>query len=601
MYRYDRYDLQLTQERVTQFRDQVQRRLSGELAEEEFRILRLQNGLYMQIHAYMLRIAVPYGMLSAAQLKMLAYIARKYDRGYGHFSTRQNMQFNWLKLEDVPEILADLASVEMHANQTSGNCIRNITCDEFAGVARDEICDPRPYAEILRQWSTFHPEFAYLPRKFKLGITGSKEDRAAIEVNDIGLQVKKNAQGEIGFRVLVGGGLGRTPIIGTEISPFIPWQDIVTYLESIVRVYNEYGRRDNAYKARIKILVKAIGIEEFRNRVEDDWQHTRGGPSTLTQAEVERVSACFTAPDYETLTDEYDDVAAQGTPIPTPTLPLKGRGEIAALRARDPLFASWLKHNVKPHKIAGYAAVVLSLKSTSIAPGDITAEQLDTAADLAERFSFGEARVTHMQNLVLADVRQSDLITLWKIARAEGLATPNIGLLTDIICCPGGDFCTLANARSITLAKAIQERFDRVDYLEDIGDIDLNISGCMNACGQHHIGHIGILGVDKSGKEWYQVSIGGAQGTPAVLGHVIGRAFSFAQVPEAIARLLHVYVRERIEDERFVDTVRRLGHQPFAEYVYATPVPEDAALQMPDYDLLKVGVAYNTPLYSPRF
>ncbi|MDR2196027.1 MAG: nitrite/sulfite reductase [Gallionellaceae bacterium] len=581
MYRYDQYDRQLAQERVAQFRDQVRRRLSGELKEDEFRILRLQNGLYMQIHAYMLRIAVPYGMLSVAQLRMLAHISRKYDRSFGHFTTRHNMQFNWIKLQDVPDILADLASVEMHANQTSGNCIRNITCDEFAGVARDELIDPRPYAEILRQWSTFHPEFAYLPRKFKIAINGAAADRAVIEAHDIGLQALKNEQGEIGFRVLVGGGLGRTPIIGVEIAPFIPWQDIITYLESIVRVYNEYGRRDNLFKARIKILVQAIGIEEFRRRVEEDWQHTRGGACTVTQAELDRVAAYFTAPAYESLPDTD--------------------AEVAALRARDPLFASWLKHNVKSHKISGYASVALSLKRTGIAPGDITAEQMDVVADLAERFSFGEVRVTHMQNLVLADVRQSDLITLWKIARAEGLATPNIGLLTDIICCPGGDFCTLANARSITLARAIQERFDRLDYLEDIGDIDLNISGCMNACGQHHIGHIGILGVDKSGEEWYQVSIGGSQGSPAALGKVIGRAFSFAQIPEVIDRLLHVYMRERFDGERFIDTVRRLGNEPFKEYVYATPVPEAAALQMPDYDLLKVGVSYDTPFYSPRF
>lgn len=581
MYRYDQYDHQLARERVAQFRDQVQRRLSGELKEEEFRILRLQNGLYMQIHAYMLRVAVPYGMLSTAQMRMLAHIARKYDRGYGHFTTRQNIQFNWVKLQETPDILAELATVEMHANQTSGNCIRNITCDEFAGVAKDELIDPRPFAEILRQWSTFHPEFAYLPRKFKIAITGAETDRAAAEVNDIGLQVRKNENGEIGFRVMVGGGLGRTPFVATEITPFVPWQDVITYLESIVRVYNEYGRRDNAYKARIKILINAIGIDELRRRVEEDWVHTRGGPCTVTQAELDRVAACFTSPEYASLPE--------------------GDAAVSALCASDKAFASWMRHNVKPHKIAGYASVVLSLKSTGPAPGDATAEQMEVAAELAERYSFGELRVTHMQNLVLADVRQSDLIAVWEEARKHGMATSNIGLLTDIICCPGGDFCTLANARSITLARAVQERFDQMDFLEDIGEIDLNISGCINACGHHHVGHIGILGVDKSGQEWYQITIGGSQGTPAAIGKVIGRSFAFAQVPEVIARLLQVYVRERFEDERFIDTVRRIGHKPFVEFVYATPVEEDENLRMPDYDALKIGVSYNTPFYSPRF
>ncbi|MBI3222280.1 MAG: nitrite/sulfite reductase [Nitrosomonadales bacterium] len=581
MYRYDKFDHKITAERVAQFRDQVRRRLSGELTEDEFRILRLQNGLYMQIHAYMLRIAVPYGLVSAAQMRMFAHIARKYDRGYGHFTTRQNIQFNWLKLQDAPDVLADLASVEMHANQTSGNCIRNITSDEFAGVARDEIADPRPYAEILRQWSTFHPEFAYLPRKFKFAITGATEDRAAIAVHDIGLAVVKNAQGEIGFRVLVGGGLGRTPIIGTEICAFVPWQHAITYMESILRVYNEYGRRDNIYKARIKILVKALGIEEFRRQVEADWQFTKDGPCTITKEELQRVAACFTAPAYERLTDDDDAVAA--------------------LQRDNKAFANWMKRNVKPHKVPGYAAVVLSLKKTGIAPGDATAEQMDAAAQLAERFSFGELRITHMQNLVLADVRQSDLIELWQVAKELGMATANIGLLTDIICCPGGDFCTLANARSIPLAKAIAERFDNIDFQHDIGEIELNMSGCMNACGHHHVGHIGILGVDKDGTEWNQISIGGAQGNETSLGKVIGRAFTFAQVPEVIDRLLQVYVRERFEDERFIDTVRRIGHEPFKEFVYATPVEEDAKLAAAEYALLEKGAPYDTPYYSPRF
>jgi sulfite reductase (NADPH) hemoprotein beta-component len=529
----------------------------------------------------MMRLAAPYGLLSATQMRMFAHIARKYDRGYGHFTTRQNVQFNWLKLEDTADILADLATVEMHATQTSGSCIRSITSDEFAGVARDEVVDPRPYAEILRQWSTFHPEFAFLPRKFKLSITGATEDRAAIEVNDIGLQVLKNAQGEVGFRVLVGGGLGRTPVIGTQISAFVPWQHLLTYVESIVRIYNEFGRRDNLYKARIKILVKAIGIDEFRRQVEAEWQLNNDGPSTLTQAELNRVTAGFAAPAYASLPE--------------------GDAGVTALQRDNKAFANWLKRNVKSHKTSGYAAVVLSLKRSGMAPGDVTAAQMDAAADMAERYSFGELRITHMQNLVLADVKQSDLISLWEEAKAQGFATPNIGLLTDIICCPGGDFCTLANARSITLAKAVEERFDNIDYLQDIGEIDLNLSGCVNACAHHHVGHIGILGVDKQGEEWYQVSLGGSKGSPASVGKIIGRSFSFAQIPSVIERLLQVYVRERFEDERFIDTVRRTGVEPFVEYVYATPVAEDENLLLPDYELIQKGTPYDSPYYSPRF
>ncbi|MFA7399827.1 MAG: nitrite/sulfite reductase [Sideroxydans sp.] len=581
MYRYDRFDHQLVAERVAQFRDQVRRRLSGELTEDEFRVLRLQNGVYMQVHAYMMRIAAPYGLVSTAQMRMFAHIARKYDRGYGHFTTRQNVQFNWLKLQDTPDILADLSTVEAHAIQTSGSCIRSITSDEFAGVARDEIVDPRPFAEILRQWSTFHPEFAFLPRKFKVSVTGATEDRAAIEVNDIGLQVLKNAQGEVGFRVLVGGGLGRTPVIGTEIEAFVPWQHLLTYVESIVRVYNEFGRRDNLYKSRIKILVKAIGIDEFRRRVNEEWALNKDGTSTLTQAELDRVTSHFTAPHYAELRE--------------------GDAEVLALRSENKAFANWFKRNVKAHKVSGYAAVELSLKRTGVAPGDATAEQMDAAADLADRYSFGELRISHMQNLVLADVRQSDLIELWEETKVHGFATPNIGLLTDIICCPGGDFCTLANARSITLAKAVDERFDDIDYLQDIGEIDLNISGCVNACAHHHVGHIGILGVDKSGEEWYQVSLGGSKGSPAAIGKIIGRSFHFAQIPEVVARLLQVYVRERFADERFIDTVRRVGLEPFVDYVYATPVPEEQSLLLPDYDLIQQGTPYETPYYSPRF
>ncbi len=586
MYRYDNYDQQIVNERVAQYSDQVRRRLSGELAEDEFRPLRLQNGLYMQIHAYMLRVAVPYGLISSGQMRMFAHIARKYDRGYGHFTTRQNIQFNWLKLEDTPAILADLASVEMHGIQTSGNCIRNISSDEFAGVAADEIVDPRPYAEILRQWSTFHPEFAFLPRKFKIAITGAVTDRAAIQVHDIGLEVLKNAYGEIGFRVLVGGGLGRTPIIGSEIYDFLPWQHMMSYIEAIMRVYNQYGRRDNIYKARIKILVKALGAAEFKRQVDAEWTDIKDGPGTLTVEELNRVQQYFTPPAYEKFLG--DDLT------------------VAALKNENKAFANWLQRNVKPHKILGYAAVVLSLKKTAIAPGDASDEQMDAAADLADRFSFGELRITHMQNLVLADVKQADLFTLWKIAAAQGMATPNIGLLSDIICCPGGDFCTLANARSIPLARAISERFESLDFQHDIGEIEINMSGCMNSCGHNHVGHIGVLGVDKQdGGEWYQISLGGDQGNKSAIGKVIGPSFTFQQVPEVIDRLLHVYVRERIEEEKLIDTVRRVGLAPFKEYVYATPVEPDAKLDDEAYGLLKdqnsVAASYTVPYFTPRF
>ncbi|CAH1904702.1 Ferredoxin--sulfite reductase [Candidatus Nitrotoga sp. HW29] len=567
MYKYDVYDHQIVNERVAQYRDQVRRRLSEELTEDEFRPLRLQNGLYMQIHAYMLRIAVPYGVLSSAQMRMFAHIARKYDRGYGHFTTRQNLQFNWIKLEETPDLLADLATVEMHGIQTSGNCIRNITSDEYAGVAADEIVDPRPYAEILRQWSTFHPEFAYLPRKFKIAINGATEDRAAIAVHDIGLSVLKNAQGEIGFRVLVGGGTARTPIIGSEIRDFLPWQHLLTYIESIMRVYNQYGRRDNMYKSRIKILVKAIGIEEFRRQVEADWADIKDGTGTLTVEELNRVAAYFTAPAYE-------------------TLPANDSG-VASYQAENKAFANWLQRNVKPHKIAGYAIVVLSLKKTGIAPGDASAEQMDVVADMADRFSFGELRVTHKQNLVLADVKQSDLINLWKEAAEHGMASPNIGLLTDIICCPGADFCTLAFARSIPLSKMIAERFDNLDFQHDIGEIELNMSGCVNACGHNHVGHIGVIGVDKKdGGEWYQVSVGGAQGNDAAIGKIIGPSFNFQQMPEVIDRLLQVYVRERLEEELFIDTVRRIGMAPFKEFVYATPIEAEESVDKDAYGFI---------------
>ncbi len=552
MYRYDQYDHQIIGERVAQYRDQVRRRLSDELTEDEFRPLRLQNGLYLQRHAYMLRVAVPYGLLSSTQVRMFAHIARKYDRGYGHFTTRQNIQFNWIELEQTPDILAELASVEMHAVQTSGNCIRNTTSDEYAGVAADELFDPRPYAEILRQWSTFHPEFAYLPRKFKVAVNGAIEDRAATGMHDIGLTVVSDASGEVGFRVMVGGGLGRTPIIGSVIREFLPVRHMLSYIEAIMRVYNQYGRRDNIYKARIKILVKSLGIEEFARQVDAEWVDLKDGPSTLTDAELQRVAAYFTPPAYETLPAQDALLAQQ--------------------QEGNKAFANWIKRNVKPHKVPGYAIAVLSLKKTGVPPGDATATQIDTVAELADRYSFGEVRVTHEQNLVLADVKQSELFALWGEAKAAGMATPNIGLLTDMICCPGGDFCSLANAKSIPIAEAIAEKFDNIDFQHDIGEIELNISGCINACGHHHIGNIGILGVDKDGAEWYQVSLGGGQGNNIAIGKIIGPSFSAHQMPEVIDRILQVYVRERRDEERFIDTVQRIGIPPFKEHVYATPI-----------------------------
>jgi len=547
MYRYDAYDQKLVDERVAQFADQTRRYLAGELSEDEYRPLRLQNGVYIQRHAPMLRIAVPYGNLRADQVRMLAHIARTYDKGYGHFSTRQNMQFNWPPLETIPTILGELATVQMHAIQTSGNCIRNVTSDPFAGVAADERIDPRPWCEILRQWSTFHPEFAFLPRKFKIAVNGAADDRAVIRAHDIGLELVRNDAGETGFRVFVGGGMGRTPIVGEEISAFVPWPHLLTYCEAILRVYNRFGRRDNLYKARIKILVKALGIDTFREQVEAEWVHTKNGPATLTQEEVDRIATCFVDPDYETLTEDAGFVALQAENVP---------------------FAKWVERNVRGHKRAGYASVVVSLKKTGVAPGDITDVQLDQVADWADRFSFGEVRVTHEQNLVLADVKQADLFALWQSLRDAGLATPNIGLLTDIICCPGGDFCNLANAKSIPIAAAVQRRFDELDYLHDIGELELNISGCMNACGHHHVGHIGILGVDKNGEEWYQITIGGRQGNDTRIGKVIGRSFAAAEVPDVIAKLIDTYIDNRHADELFVETVQRIGLDPFKERVY---------------------------------
>jgi sulfite reductase (NADPH) hemoprotein beta-component len=502
----------------------------------------------------MLRIAIPYGLLSTKQLRKLAHITRRYDRSYAHFSTRQNLQLNWPKLEEVPDILAELAEVQMHAIQTSGNDVRNTTTDHFAGVAPDEIVDSFVWCEAIRQWSTFHPEFTYLPRKFKIAVNGATADRAAVAVHDIGLHAVRDDKGEVGFKVLVGGGLGRTPLVGHVIRDFLPWQHLLTYLDAILRVYNRHGRRDNIFKARIKILVKERGPEKFREEVEAEWAQLKDGPATLVREEIERIEHQFGRPTY-----------AQ--------LPAVDAGLQQALES-DKAFANWHKRNVHGHKQPGYSAVTLSLKKTGVPPGDVTADQMDAIADLADRYSFGELRVSHEQNLVLADVPQSQLHTLWQQARELGLATPNIGLLTNIICCPGGDFCSLANAKSIPVAEAIQHKFDDLDYLHDIGELDLNISGCMNACGHHHVGHIGILGVDKNGEEWYQIEVGGNQGeirpgVGASLGKVIGPSFARAEVPDVIESLVACYLQNRdSEAERFVDVVHRIGIEPFKAQVY---------------------------------
>ncbi|CAM3532231.1 nitrite/sulfite reductase [Bordetella sputigena] len=563
MYVYDPIDQQLVEERVAQFRDQTQRFLAGQLSEDDFRTLRLQNGLYIQRHAPMLRVAIPYGMLTSRQLRMLGHIARTYDRGYGHFSTRQNMQFNWPKLEDVPDILAQLATVQMHAIQTSGNCIRNTTTDHFAGVAPDEVTNPLVWCEIIRQWSMLHPEFAFLPRKFKIAVSGAHEDRAAVGVHDIGLQALQQ-DGVVGFRVWVGGGMGRTPIVGKLIRPFVAWYDLLTYLQAVLRVYNLHGRRDNKYKARIKILVKDLTPEVFARQVEEEWTYLKDGPNKLTQADLDKIADRFTWPTY--------DAAAAREHDPTDTL-----------AAADPAFGRWLRKNVRPHRVAGYAAVTLSLKPTGTPPGDVTADQMDAIAALADDYSFGEMRVSHEQNLILADVRRSRLYELWNALKPLKLATPNIGLLTNIIACPGGDFCALANAVSIPVADAIQRRFDDLDYLFEIGELDLNISGCINACGHHHVGHIGILGVDKAGEEWYQVTIGGRQNGAgdnlhdvdplraggAAIGRIIGPSFARDEVPGVVETLIHTYLRLRdSEEERFVDVVGRVGIEPFKADVY---------------------------------
>lgn len=544
MYKYDDYDQTIIDERVAQYRDQTERFLAGEIPADEFQQLRLRNGLYVQRLAPMLRIAVPYGMLSTTQLRTLARISRDYDKGYVHFTTRQNLQLNWPLLEEVPDILEELAQVEMHCIQTSGSCIRNITSDQYAGVAVDEIEDSRPWAEILRQWSTMHPEFNWLPRKFKIAVSGSGGDRAAIQVHDIGLQIVRK-DGQLGFQVLVGGGLGRTPVIAAEIRDFLPQEHLLTYLEAILRVYNRLGRRDNKYKARIKILVRALTPEVFTEKVEAEWVHLKNGPSTLTEAEIERTRGFFTRPAYETdLPDEPSVVASDGQ------------------------FERWLRHNVKPHQQAGYAIVTLALKRTGVAPGDVTDKQMEFVADLADRFSFGEIRVTHEQNLTLADVRKSELYDLWQAIRDNHLASPNLGLLTDMICCPGGDYCSLANAKSIPVADAIQRRFDDFDMLEDLGALDLNISGCMNACGHHHVGNIGVLGVDKKGEEYYQVSIGGSGHEDASLAQILGPSFAREDVPNVIETLIDTYRSRRSDGERFIDTYRRIGIKPFKEAVY---------------------------------
>ncbi|MDX9663401.1 nitrite/sulfite reductase [Pseudomonas sp. P5_152] len=550
MYQYDDYDRALVLERVAQFRDQVQRFMAGALSEEEFLPLRLQNGLYLQKHAYMLRVAIPYGTLSARQMRTLASIARDYDRGYGHFTTRQNLQFNWIELAQVPDILQRLAEVEMHAIQTSGNCVRNITTEAFAGVAADELIDPRPLAEILRQWSTINPEFLFLPRKFKIAICSAEEDRAAIMMHDIGLYLYPDESGQMLLRVIVGGGLGRTPILGLQIREGLPWQHLLSYVEAVLRVYNRHGRRDNKYKARIKILVKALGIEAFAREVEEEWQYLKDGPAQLTEAEYQRVASAFVAPNYVQLADTDLDF---GTRL-----------------AENSAFARWVSRNVQPHKIAGYASVVLSTKpGISAPPGDVSDQQMDAVAEWSERFGFAEIRIAHEQNIVLPDVPKRDLYALWCLASEAGLGTANVGLLSDIIACPGGDFCALANAKSIPIAQGIQARFEDLDYLHDLGNISLNISGCMNACGHHHIGNIGILGVDKSGSEWYQVTLGGSQGKHSALGKVMGPSFSAAEVPGVIEQIVATFVRYREPEELFVDTVQRIGLEPFKEQVYA--------------------------------
>jgi sulfite reductase (NADPH) hemoprotein beta-component len=549
MYRYDEFDAAFVKERTSQFSDQVARRLTGELNEDQFRPLRLMNGLYLQLHAYMLRIAVPYGTMSSKQMRMLGKIARDYDRGYGHFTTRQNIQFNWPKLRDIPKILADLASVEMHAIQTSGNCIRNITTDQFAGAAADEIIDPRPVAEILRQWSSLHPEFTFLPRKFKIAMTGSPNDRAAIRFHDIGLQATTSATGEIGWQVWVGGGLGRTPMIGKQISPFVPHEHLLAYLESILRVYNRYGRRDNKYKARIKILVHETGIDTIREQVEEEFAHVKGGVLHLPQEELDRITRYFAAPKYELINQTTVDVARE--------------------KILNPSYGRWLDQNLNAHRQPGYVSLTISLKPIGGAPGDATDKQMEVVADLAERYSFDEIRVTHEQNLVLPHVKLTDLPAIYEVLVAEGLADGNVGQITDMICCPGLDFCALANARSIPLAQDIAKKFASPERQKEIGDLKIKISGCINACGHHHVGHIGILGVEKKGTELYQITVGGDATENAAIGQILGHGFVVEDVPGVIEKLVDTYIaRRQSADETFIDAYRRIGAEPFKEALY---------------------------------
>ena len=549
MYRYDEFDQMLVSQRVAQFRDQVARRLSGELNEDEFRPLRLMNGLYLQLHAYMLRVAIPYGTVSSRQMRRLAHIARRYDKGYGHFTTRQNIQFNWPALCDVPDILAELAEVEMHAIQTSGNCIRNVTSDQYAGAAADEIEDPRVYCEIIRQWSTLHPEFSFLPRKFKIAVTGAPNDRAAVRVHDIGLRMVRDAGGEPGFEVMVGGGLGRTPMIAKTIRPFLPKRHLLSYLEAILRVYNLLGRRDNMYKARIKILVHEVGAEKLAEMVEEEWSHLKQAPVDLPAGEFERIVAYFAPPAFETLHPHAPGFEDR--------------------RREDPAFRNWVATNVFAHRQPGYAIANLSLKPVGGVPGDASAEQMDAIADLADWYSFGEIRVSHEQNLILPHVKQEDLYELWKAMVPLGLATPNIGLASDIIACPGLDYCSLANARSIPVAQRITRRFEDLRRLHDIGELKIKISGCINACGHHHVGHIGILGVDKKGEEFYQITLGGDATENAAIGTLVGPAFSYDNVVDAVETIIETYLHVREDGERFLDTVRRLGIHPFKEKLYA--------------------------------
>jgi sulfite reductase (NADPH) hemoprotein beta-component len=551
MYLYDELDRTLVTERVAEFRDQVARRLSGELTEEEFRPLRLMNGVYLQLHAYMLRIAIPYGTLSSAQMRMLAHVARRYDRNFGHFTTRQNIQFHWIKLEELPQAMADLASVGLHGMQTSGNCVRNITTDQWAGVAPDEIEDPRIWAEVLRQHLTMHPEFSFLPRKFKIALTAAAHDRAAVKVHDVGLRLHRNGAGETGFEVMVGGGLGRTPFIAKTIKPFLAKRDLLSYVEAILRVYNSYGRRDNIYKARIKILMHDLGAEAFAKEVEAEWRQIKDGPLALDPAVIDDIAARFRYPAYERLDD---------------TPPALG-----AARGSDSLFAAWLANSVANHKVDGYAIVTLSLKPEGGTPGDATAEQMDAIADLADRYSFGEVRVDHEQNLVLPHVAQRDLPRLWQALDANGLATPNVGLVSDIISCPGLDYCSLANTRSIPVAQEISRRFRDRDLARDLGPLHINISGCINACGHHHVGNIGILGVEKNNEEFYQITVGGRADEAAALGTLIGPAVRYADVADVVEDIVAAYLELREDpQETFLQTVDRTGIEPFRERVYAT-------------------------------